>query len=141
MIFLLVGINTLIFLTLSLLHVYWAFGGRWGWESTLPTKENGEFLFRPGLTPTVVVAAGLFFFGLVTVGNLDLFAAWIPVIFFHYATWLVALVFALRAVGDFNYVGFFKKVTRTKFATNDSRIYSPLCVVLSLISVLIGVFS
>ncbi|MBS1508073.1 MAG: DUF3995 domain-containing protein [Bacteroidetes bacterium] len=141
MIFLLVIINTSILFLLSFLHIYWAFGGRWGWESTLPTRENGEFLFHPGIAPTLIVAFGLLAFGVVTLGNLDLFAVWIPVRYFHYATWAVAAVFALRAIGDFNYVGFFKKVTHTQFATSDSRIYSPLCVLLSSGSVLIAIFS
>ena len=34
-------------------------------------------------------------------------------------------------MGDFRTVGFFKKVRATRFAQLDSRIYSPLCAVLS----------
>jgi len=40
---------------------------------------------------------------------------------------LIAVAFFFRAVGDFNYVGFFKKVKNTGFAKRDNRYYSPLC--------------
>ncbi len=48
--------------------------------------------------------------------------------------WLsVALALGLlaRAVGDFKYVGFFKKLRDSRFATLDSWLYSPLCLLLA----------
>jgi hypothetical protein len=141
MILLLIIVNTFILLALSFLHFYWAFGGRWGWQFSLPTKENGDFLFQPGIFATLVVAFGLFIFATTTTGNAGLYSQWVPVNYFHYADWVMAVVFALRAIGDFHYVGLFKKVTATKFAENDSRIYSPLCILISAISMIIGVYS
>ena len=47
---------------------------------------------------------------------------------------LMAAVFALRAVGDFRCVGFFKRVKDTPFAVWDSRLFSPLCGILSLLA-------
>jgi len=44
------------------------------------------------------------------------------------------IVFAARAVGDFKYMGFFKSVKGTKFALWDTRMYSPLNVVLSVLA-------
>ena len=41
-------------------------------------------------------------------------------------------VTTVRAVGDRKYVGFFKRVRDTEFARRDSRIYSPLCLLLGL---------
>jgi hypothetical protein len=46
----------------------------------------------------------------------------------------VALIFAARAVGDFRYVGFFKRVRDSRFGRLDSALYSPLCVFLSFAS-------
>jgi hypothetical protein len=57
-------------------------------------------------------------------------------IFVRIAVWLLAAVFALRAIGDFRYVGFFKRVRNTGFARLDTRAYSPLCAGLA---VLIGI--
>lgn len=53
------------------------------------------------------------------------------------AGWLIAIIFLLRAMGDFNYVGFFKKVRETDFAINDSKYYSPLCLGLGLLGIAI----
>jgi uncharacterized membrane protein SpoIIM required for sporulation len=50
--------------------------------------------------------------------------------------WLIAAVFALRAIGDFRYVGFFKRIRDTRFARLDTLAYWPLCAVLA---VLIGI--
>jgi len=43
----------------------------------------------------------------------------------------MAVVFAARAVGDFKYVGFFKSIKGTTFALWDTRVYSPLNVVVA----------
>jgi hypothetical protein len=42
----------------------------------------------------------------------------------------------LRAIGDFRYVGFFKRIRDSKFARLDTLAYSPLCAALA---VLIGI--
>jgi hypothetical protein len=38
----------------------------------------------------------------------------------------------MRAVGDFNAVGFFKMTESTEFAAYDTKCFSPLCVCLSI---------
>ncbi|MBN3819698.1 DUF3995 domain-containing protein, partial [Paraburkholderia sp. Se-20369] len=47
-------------------------------------------------------------------------------------TVVLALIFAVRAVGDFRYVGFFKRIRGSRFARLDTLCYSPLCAALSL---------
>lgn len=47
----------------------------------------------------------------------------------------LALVFFVRAMGDFRLVGFFKTVTGTRFARLDSTVFSPLCLAMA-----IGIF-
>jgi len=42
-----------LFVTLASIHVYWAFGGRWGWDSAIPTRD-GEPLFEPGRFQTLL---------------------------------------------------------------------------------------
>jgi hypothetical protein len=51
---------------------------------------------------------------------------------------LIAFIFLARAVGDFNYVGFFKRVKRTAFAKNDSRYFAPLCLFIAVTSAVIA---
>ncbi|WP_422091165.1 DUF3995 domain-containing protein [Tenacibaculum ovolyticum] len=51
--------------------------------------------------------------------------------------YVVLAVFFIRSIGDFNYVGFFKKTKNTMFAKNDTNYFSPLCLFLSIIGVII----
>jgi Protein of unknown function (DUF3995) len=41
---------------------------------------------------------------------------------------VVMTLFLLRAVGDFRYAGLFKKVRGTRFAKADDRLFTPLCI-------------
>ena len=45
-------------------------------------------------------------------------------------------IFALRALGEFRLLGFFKHVRGTRFVTMDSFVYAPLCLVLA-----VGIFA
>ena len=133
---------TLIFLLLSGIHGYWALGGRWGSGAVFPELPHNQSDFKPGPLPTLVVAAGLLLFGGVVAGRggwLSFFspqwAAW-----FGYGTWAIAGIFLLRAVGEFRYVGFFKSVRHTRFAYWDSRLYSPLCLVIAILAGYLAAF-
>ena len=78
-----------------------------------------------------VVALGLFGFAYVT---LSAVTGWLPARWVFYGNLAIGGIFLLRAVGDFRYVGFFKKVKNTAFARNDTRYYSPLCLLLGVIA-------
>ena len=97
---------------------------------TLP-ERNGTPVFKPSKVSTFVVACIILAAAGLIVVRIGVMAP--PAIrpFVHAATWLLALVFAARAVGDFRYVGFFKRVRDTRFARLDTLIYSPLCCVLA----------
>jgi hypothetical protein len=43
----------------------------------------------------------------------------------------LALVFVLRAIGDFRLVGFSKRVRGTRFARLDTLVFSPLCLAIA----------
>jgi len=119
-------------------HVYWAAGGKAGKAAAVPTAE-GRAVIGPSALGTAMVAAGL----CLIVAILALRIGWLklPVIAGDYilvqiAAWLIAAVFALRAIGDFRYIGFFKRIRDTRFARLDTLAYSPLCAVLA---VLVGI--
>jgi hypothetical protein len=126
----------LIFLILAIIHLYWVSGGKWALNAAFPTKNNAEKImkFDYGLKfkiPTLIVAAGLLLFGLVA---LEL-GQWLHLLDSHLENLLgysIAAIFALRAIGDFNYLGLFKKVKSTPFAKKDSSLYVPLCLFLSI---------
>lgn len=83
-----------------------------------------------------VVGAGLLLFGVFYLIKVDLIAFVLPEIVMKAASWVIPIIFLFRAMGDFKYVGFFKKVTSTSFAKRDSSYYSPLCLGIGLIAIL-----
>lgn len=133
----LIVINTLIFLVLSGVHVYWAFGGKYGFASAIPTTIDKQPIFTPGKFATLVVAFGLFSFAVITVCHAEIFNARIEFSYVRIAMWGIIIIFFLRATGDFSQIGFFKKVKDTAFAKNDTKYYSPLCLYLGISSLVI----
>jgi hypothetical protein len=103
---------------LGLIHLYWAAGGTFGKGATVPIR-HGKAVLHPTPVMTVVVAIGLFAMAALVAARIG------------WATWVVAGIFLLRAVGDFRYVGFFKRVRDSRFAKFDTLFYSPLCLLLT----------
>ncbi len=130
-------INTVIFLLLSMLHFYWAFGGKLWYDDVLPTSSNELNKLNPSTTAGLIIAFGLLCLALITVGNQGLFDRYIKRKYFRYGTLIIAIIFFLRAIGDFRFIGFFKTVKWTRFGINDTQIFSPLCLFITLLSVLI----
>ncbi len=124
-------INSLIFIIVAGFHYYWVFGGKYGMNAVLPEIESsGKKAFVPSKIATAVVATlflsvGLFF--ILTVFQTHL----LPINITTYTLYAIAGVTFIRAIGDFKYVGFFKKKSNTLFAINDTRYYSPLCIAIS----------
>lgn len=118
----------LIFLFLSSIHVYWAFGGRWGSKAVFPTKNDAIPPAFPGPIPTLIVALGLLAFGLFYLVKGGIFTVALPDWLNQYGLLVLGSLFIMRAIGEFRYVGFFKKYRATAFGKNDTRYYSPLCV-------------
>lgn len=141
MIYALVLVNALIFSAIALLHFYWAMGGKTASANVVPTTSaNGSLVFKPSFFATIIVACGLVLFALVTLSPLELFRQLISREIAFYGNLAIAIVFFVRAIGDFKYVGFFKKIKETPFATNDTRYYVPLCLFIGLVSFLIAVY-
>lgn len=121
------------FFFLSLIHIYWAFGGRLGNSKSIPTDKEGNFIFSPGIVATVIVAGVLAFFGTYYLNNTHLLTISWPSKINTVAGWAIPTIFMLRALGDFNYVGAFKRVKGTEFAEMDSKFFSPLCFIIGII--------
>ncbi len=132
----------IIFLVLSAVHFYWLFGGKWGLSASIPTTSDGQHLFNPGPMATLGVAVGMLLMGLAMLvkGGL-LYFGWLPDRVGEWAVWAIAVVFLLRAVGDFQYVGFFKKEKDSLFARMDTRYYSPLCLVICCLASMLAIMT
>ena len=89
------------FVVLAVLHIYWALGGEIDIRKVIPVVE-GKPVFTPGVLGTFIVAGVLICFA-------------------------IGAVLVLRAIGEFRYVGFFKRVRGSDFATYDNWFYSPFC--------------
>jgi hypothetical protein len=115
---------------LSLLHVYWALGGRVGMGASVP-EVNGRKTLNPGPAITFAVAFALAVASLLALLRAELVELpVVPALIIHAGVWTLAAVFLLRAVGNFGTVGLFKSVRGTRFARLDSLYYSPLCLAL-----------
>jgi hypothetical protein len=109
------------------LHFFWASGGRWGASVAIP-ELNGKAAFMP--TPLATMIVGALLLG---AAGMALTAAGVrvlplPLEVVRTGTGLLAAAFFLRVVGDFRYVGLFKRHRETRFARMDNRLYMPLCI-------------
>lgn len=135
MIKILIGITSLLFIFIGMLHVFWAFGGSWGVNSVLPTNDDDSKLpvLQPRRIGTVFIGLLCFFASVLLLVQIDLFSV---IKSSPFSKWLCiagGIIFLLRAIGEGKYVGFFKKIKHTRFAKQDTAFYSPLCVWISLI--------
>jgi hypothetical protein len=124
--------NTLILLAISGIHFFWAFGGRWGADAAIPTNKEGKIMLSPDVFATLIVAFGIFAMALLHLEKIQVVSLPIPAWINTYGLKIIAGIFLIRAIGEFRYVGFFKKIKNTKFANLDTKYYSPLCLILSI---------
>lgn len=130
------------FLTLSSIHVYWAFGGELGLKSAIPTtKKNEDINFRPSSYATVLVALFLLIFSVFYLIQTDFITLELPKNWTNYLLWILPSIFLIRAIGEFKYVGFFKSVKTTTFAKWDSKLFSPLCLFISISGFVIAFYN
>ena len=111
-------------------HVLWALSGS-APGATVP-QRGGRPLFRPGRGITLLVAVALFAAAALLAAGAGLWALPLPTYIVSAGCWLLALICAARAIGDFRHVGFFKRSGEGAFARADTRYYSPLCAYLAL---------
>jgi hypothetical protein len=121
---------TTVFTALAITHVYWALGGRRGSAAVVPS-EGGEPLFRPSPVGTLMVAAALLMAAAVVAGVVGWIATPVPKLVLRAMTLTISLVFFMRAIGDFRFVGFFKVANDSSFASRDTQVYSPLCLAIA----------
>jgi hypothetical protein len=115
---------------LAALHIYWAVGGRWSRAVAVP-ELDGRSVISPGPVACAAVAALLGAAALLLLGRGGVVPLPLPRWIVAAGSWMVGLVFLLRAIGDFRYFGIFRRVSGTAFARNDALLYTPLCLLLA----------
>lgn len=125
------------FVILSLWHLYWLAGGAVGLRSVIP-EVDGAQAFHPPQLATLFVALALALCALLVAATAGLVQLPLSPTLLVWGMRALALVFLLRAVGDFRLVGFFKRIRGTRFAAMDSWLYSPLSVLLAAAAFLVS---
>lgn len=126
-----------IFTLLALLHVTWAFSDR-APGAVVPTRHDGEPLFRPSRAQTLAVAAALTLAAYIVLERGGPGPGWLPPWARAVGAWGLAMAMLARGIGDFRYVGLFKRHRDSAFARQDTRLFTPLVLVLALVSGLIA---
>lgn len=122
---------TAVLVTLAGIHVYWAITGSASGRGVIP-EVDGKPLFTPSRSATLLVAAALLVAAFIAASRGQLVAPAPPGSLVHWAAVFAGVVFLLRAVGEFRYVGFFKRRRGTRFAALDTWLFSPVCVLIGL---------
>jgi hypothetical protein len=132
-------INALIFTLIGAIHIYWGVGGKWGSKQALPQNIGAEKpIFSPGIIACFIVAFGLFSMGFLTLNQSSIININLPSALKNYGMYAIGAIFLLRALGDFKYVGFLKRIKNTEFGELDTLFYTPLCLYLGISSFIIG---
>jgi hypothetical protein len=99
-------------------------------SGTVPSV-GGRPLFSPSRGATTAVGMVLLLFAALVAAT----AGWISVglsrVVLAWLSYALALGLLARAIGEFKYVGFFKRVRGSRFARLDTLLYSPLCLLLA----------
>jgi len=129
----------LAFAGLAAIHVYWALGGRHGAVAAIP-EAKGKPLLQPGTAGTLVVAVLLTLAAAMVLQRAGVGPRFAPLLINRCGTWGVAVALMLRAIGDFNYVGLFKRRRGTRFARLDTLFCTPLTLALGVATVVIATY-
>lgn len=99
--------SVMVLIIMGVFHFYWSFGGLIGLDKALPTKD-GKLLFNPSklltffvgvvLTVFAYIAYSLQFHDFTILKNSDIH---------KWSGLSLSIIFIVRAVGEFNAVGFF----------------------------------
>lgn len=127
----------LIFTALGGIHFYWVFGGKWAVEKVIPTKTDAPNTASIPPIATVVVGLALLSAGFLYLLKSGLITVPLPGWITSLGYWFIPVLFILRAIGEFKYVGFFKSIKDTEFAKADSSIFSPLCLGIGVIGIIL----
>jgi hypothetical protein len=126
-----------VFVLLALVHVYWALGGSIGKSAAIP-HIKGVAAFRPSSVGTLAVAGALLLCATLIAGLSVNMSAPGPQRWLVRFAYVLAAILLLRAIGDFQLVGFFKRERGSAFARLDTLCFSPLSLLLSAGVFLVG---
>lgn len=123
---------------LAIVHLYWSMGGKMGLGAAIPT-EAGEPVLRPTAGATFFIGFASLVSALIMLGTIGLYPDAEPAVLYSIWPWIMFVVFLLRTIGDFRYMGFFKRMLGTRFSRLDSVFYTPFSLVMAFSALLLAV--
>jgi len=117
------------FVILACWHFFMALRPASG-ASAVPSVD-GKPLFTPSPAATVAVGAALLLLAALVAATAGIIHTGLQRGLLAWPCYALAAGLLARAVGDFKYLGLFKRVKGSKFATLDSFLFSPLCLLLA----------
>ncbi|XDD46886.1 DUF3995 domain-containing protein [Leptospira sp. WS39.C2] len=125
--------TSLLLFILSLIHIYWAFGGLWPGDSKqdLIDKVFGKGNQFPSPISCIFVASSLLIFSLLPILWMNQKSEWINpqiLIWVRICMAFVSFIFFIRGV--LGYLPFLTKHWKPIFVHYTKRIYNPLCLFL-----------
>lgn len=121
---------SIVLIFLAVLHFYWAVFGIKDPSKIIPTRNNNKRVMAPGKFGAILVGIALLFFAFIFINKI---LVYIESDWTGYVAKGIGILFIVRAFGDFKYVGFFKSSKNSKFSVLDTRYYSPLCLLLGIL--------
>ncbi|CAA9419635.1 MAG: hypothetical protein AVDCRST_MAG51-1923 [uncultured Ramlibacter sp.] len=125
------------FLVLAGWHFYMAFLPLAGESGAVPSV-GGKPVFVPTMRATIGVGLVLTAFAGLVATTAGFLPIPLPGLLLTWLMYGLALGLLARAIGEFRYVGFFKRVRGSRFARLDTWVYSPLCLLLAAGVALVG---
>ena len=113
-------------------HLYWGFGGKTGASVSLPQRDDGRSAIKTSASGALAVGVVLLLFCLPALGLLGMLPLEVPRQWLRASALVLAALFLARALSWSRYVGLFKRLKTTRFAKYDTRLYSPLSLILGL---------
>ena len=102
---------------------------------------GGKPVFVPTRRSTVAVGVILLLFAGLVAATAGFVPLTLPAPVLAWLCYGLAAGLLARAVGEFKYVGFFKRVCGSPFARLDTLVYSPVCLLLAVGVALVGWWS
>ncbi|SHG17899.1 DUF3995 domain-containing protein [Flagellimonas flava] len=125
---------SIILIVLAILHFFWALYGIKEPEAVVPTPIGSNQVKTPNKIMAALVGIILLGFAFVFINKI---IHYLDYSWLRYVAIGVGVIFIVRAFGDFKYVGFFKTAKNSKFSALDTRYYSPLCLLMGFLILLL----
>ncbi|RDY60966.1 DUF3995 domain-containing protein [Flagellimonas nanhaiensis] len=131
-------ILSIVLIFLAVLHFYWSIFGIKDPSAVLPTNLKNNTVKSPGKFGAVLVGILLLFFAFIFINKV---LEYVDYPWLNYVSLGIGFIFIIRAFGDFKYIGFFKTAKNSKFSALDTRYYSPLCLLMGILILILEFFN